>query len=101
MFSRKAMAAESSLPLRIMPTWRHMRSRICARAAATPGVVNASSGATETAPGDLTECTAGEEAPAADAADFGACVVLERGTLAAVNFAECATVERDEADEFA
>ena len=97
MFSRKAMAAESSLPLRMMPTWRHMRSRICARAAVTAGVVNPSSGWAETAAEDLLECDAGE-APAAD--DFATCVRAERVALAAVNFAECATAERA-ADEFA
>ena len=99
MFTRKVMAADSSLPLRMMPTWRHMRSRICTSAAATPGVVSASSGWAETAAEDLVECDAGE-APAADAADFATCVRAERVALAAVNFAECATAER-EADEFA
>src|SRR5258708_16044656 len=98
MFSRKAMAAESCLPLRMMRTGRRMRSRICARAAVTAGVVNPSSGWAETAAEDFVECDAGE-APAADAADFATCV-MERVALAAVNFAECATAER-EADESA
>src|SRR6266851_1475754 len=75
-----------------------MRSRICARAAVTAGVVNPSSGWAETAAEDFVECDAGE-APAADAADFATCV-MERVALAAVNFAECATAER-EADESA
>src|SRR6266853_5898193 len=100
MFSRKAMAAESSLPLRMMPTWRHIRSRICARAAATADVVDASSGETETAPGDFVECDASGKATAPDAVDFAECVMAERVALAAVNFAECAIAER-EAGEFA
>ena len=95
------MAAESSLPLRMMPTWRHMRSRICASAALTAGVATAWSGGAETAAGDFVECDAGEATAAADTADFAECVVAERDALAAVNFAECATAERDEADEFA
>ena len=93
------MAVESSLPLRMMPTRRHMRSRICARAAVTAGVVTPSSGGAETPAEDFVECDAGE-ATAADAADFATCGMAERVALAAVNFAECASAER-EADEFA
>jgi hypothetical protein len=89
------------LPLRMMPTCRHIRSRICASAAATAGVASASSGGAETAAGDFVECDADEETKAADAADFAACVVEEREAAAALNFAECATAERDVADRFA
>jgi len=62
-------------------------------------VVRASSGGAETAAEDFVEGDAGE-ATAADAADFATCVMAGRVALAAVNFAECATAER-EADEFA
>jgi hypothetical protein len=87
MLSRNATAAESSLPLRMMPTWRHMRSRICASAVATAGEQDGASGAGETVAVDLTECDADAEA-AADTEDFAACVVAEREAAAAVNFAE-------------
>ena len=77
-----------------------MRSRICASAAVTARVANASWGGAETAAGDFVECDAGEATAATDTADFAECVVAERDALAAVNFAECATAER-EADGFA
>ena len=70
-----------------MPTWRHVRSRICARAVATADEEDGASGAVETATVDLTECEADAEA-AADTEDFGTCVVAEREAAAAVHFAE-------------
>ena len=101
MFSRAATAAVSSLPLRMMPTYRHMRSRICASAAATEGGAPASSGGAGIATGDFVECAGDEEATAADTADFATCVVAEREAAAAANFGECATAERDAADKCA
>src|SRR5260370_15727095 len=85
----------------MMPTCRHIRSRICASAAGTAGVASATSGGAETAAGDFVECDADEETKADDAADFAACVVAEREAAAALNFAECATAERDVADRLA
>ena len=76
------MAAERSLPLRMMPTWRHMRSRILARvSAAAVGLAGEAAvdakreiGAPKGAPGCVAEEFVGEnreaECEAVESADF-------------------------------
>jgi|SRR4029077_7998680 len=86
------MAAESSLPLRMMPTWRHMRSRICVRAeAVAEGASGCSSAAVEIA-----------ALVFAESEDADPDIFTERvddDETAAVSFAECTAVEREEFDE--